>query len=267
MAQPIDLTSRVIAILHESQTSDSKQLVSDNDYASAVTAALLEYSRFFPRQAVQAYRLNTGAWDNADVAYSTGDVATYSSVYYQCILGYTASAGSDTPDADATHWTALTNGTYEFLLPTDWIDSYSQILSLEYPGDEQDPLFMDATDFRVANGKWRFRTNTASAGDTAYLTYSLAHSESTVPAPHLEGVAKLAAANVAMELASKTNVTTNPRLPADVTDYRTKADVWRSIAKDLRAAAGVVLGVNLSSPDAGVTAPAAQTVQWVFARP
>jgi hypothetical protein len=269
---PVVITSgwtetRARALLHEMETTDAKQLTIDANYQSAVVGAILEYSRVKPYVNRTRYQLNRGAFSKAAVTYIANDVVLDGTAFYQCILGYTTSGASGLPSADATHWTLLANGEWEFALPIDWQTDYSQMIKIEYPGDRQEPDYLDLADYLVLDGYWRLRNESASADDTAYLTYTALHTEDTVPAGNREGLAKLAAANVCFEMAARFAKTEAPRVQADAVNYRTKSDEWRSLGKDFRKMAYELLGVDVSATGDIAQAAAGQTAVWEFTTP
>lgn len=71
-------------------------------------------------------------------------------------------------------------GDYEYSLPTtvgsEWIENFSHIISVEYPADEQDPIYMDPNDYFIYdNGtiqKLRFPNSEPSTGETIRIKFT-----------------------------------------------------------------------------------------------
>jgi len=166
-----------------------------------------------------------------------------------------------------TYTQALATGEYEWTLPADWLSGFSAMQSVEYPSGEQEPVYLGADDYMVTTTKWRMLYDTADASETAILTYTALHTESTVPASDTEAVAMLAAACVALEVAAGFARTNRPVVPADSVDYRTKSDEWRSLARQLRAGAFALMGGSVDSNGRIKQPGASATALWDFAKP
>src|SRR6185295_2927452 len=93
---------------------------------------------------------------------------------------------------------------------------------------------------RDADGLWLY-FYAATPGATEYflVVYTAAHTmtgaATTVPSTDLEAVADLAAAYAVDKLAALSVPPLDGSVSGDVTDRRSRADVYRSIAKDFRA--------------------------------
>lgn len=127
---------------------------------------------------------------------------------------------------------------WEYALPSDWVDGFSQILRFEYPVDstvQSRPYLEPALYFVDAlRSKWAFRDTAPSAGQYARFTYttehSLSHTEDTLPAHHFHALA-LYAAGEAMEYAANEATRTDARsVAAEVANFRTKQQERRSQA-------------------------------------
>jgi hypothetical protein len=166
-----------------------------------------------------------------------------------------------------THTETLADGEYEWTLPADWVSGFSSMQSVEYPSGSQEPVYLGADDYMVTSTKWRMLHDTADASETAILTYTALHTESSVPSSDTEAVAMLAAAVVALEVAAGFARTNRPVVAADSVDYRTKSDEWRSLARQLRSGAFALMGGSVDSNGRVKQPGASATALWEFDRP
>lgn len=176
--------------LEELLSQAAAELGDDDCYDNAVTAAIAEYSRYFPQIRGEDY------------------------------------------DGDGS--------TYTFTLPSAFQET-SRIVAIEYPQGEQDPdwldsyyygIYLDLEDGAVVR-KLRL-TETPADGNTVRMFYTCPHtitdSASTVPDSDLEPFCQLAAYNLASMIASFYGFQSKSTLEANLINYRSKADQWRSIA-------------------------------------
>ena len=150
---------------------------------------------------------------------------------------------------------------FAFAVPTDWVEDVSSPISIEHPVDQQQPQYLDESDYTVrrdpATGKLRihFYSLTLPTGERAYLTYGIGHAVSaqtdTVPAADRLAVSKLAGAGCALQLAALYAQTSDPTMGADTVNYRTKSQDYLALATALETAyrlhVGVTDGVSAAS--------------------
>jgi len=141
------------------------------------------------------------------------------------------------------HENSDANGSaYDFDLPDDWVDKFSQIISpIEYPvrTDIQTPQFVDDNDwiiYKKASGDvLRFINFTPTSGYTFRYTYVIPHvvseSQCTIPENDIEAVAALATAFCCSALSAKYAQTSEPSVDADVVNYSAKSADYRDLAE------------------------------------
>lgn len=133
-------------------------------------------------------------------------------------------------------------------LPIDFIDGFSSILQVEYPVDRIPANIIDRADYSIyatPTGK-RLRILIAAPAVDEFVrqTYTILHSEDSVPAVDLEAVANLAAATCCRQLAVAFGNTNDPIIQADVVNYRSKGDEYARRAKELETLYKNHLGVK-----------------------
>lgn len=157
-------------------------------------------------------------------------------------------------------------GAYEYALPASWVEDVSVLRSIEYPLGDQDPTYIPLEDVRLYRAptglKWRLTRDTLAVGKTARLTYTILHTvtdtASTIPAPHEDAVATLAAALGCEALATSYAQTTDATISADAVSYRTKSQEYAARAKRLAAIFREALGLK----DDDAPAPASGVRDW-----
>ncbi|HWP39751.1 MAG TPA: hypothetical protein VNL70_02410 [Tepidisphaeraceae bacterium] len=136
--------------------------------------------------------------------------------------------------------------TYDFTLDAatfpGWIASASYIRRLEYPAGERVPVYLDADDWEIVRvsttvQKLRLLHQTPQSGKTLRVEYTVPHAEdgSTVPEQDFYGCVNLAASLACRRLAAIYNQLGDSAIGADVVDHKTKADRYRTLARDLEA--------------------------------
>lgn len=144
---------------------------------------------------------------------------------------------------------ALTTGTWEYVLPSDYLNGFSGILRLAYPFDStlQSYPYLDygrSWEVDEARGKWLFTGHSPTTGQTARIhyqaRYTLNDSTDNVPADAFHAVAQLAAAFVLMTLANESAGSANASIGADF--VRTKAQEYQSQARAMMAEARRAFG-------------------------
>lgn len=146
-------------------------------------------------------------------------------------------------------------------LPTDWVDGFSAILQVEYPVDRVPAVTVDRADYSIytspAGKKLRILIAAPAADEVVRQTYTLPHSEDSLPSVDLEAVANLAASVCLRQLAASFGQTSDPLIQADSVNYRSKSDEFRRLADSFEALYKSHLGIKANDTvTAGlVTAP------------
>ncbi len=151
------------------------------------------------------------------------------------------------------------NGTsYDFDLPTDWIDGFSNIQGrIEYPADTyQDPNYIESIDWiffeklvsNVTTTFLRFVSFTPASGYKLRYKYTLPHTLNdttcTVKECDIESVVNLTAALCFWALAAKYAQSTDSTIEADVIDYQRKTDTYTMLAKEKYAMYNSLMGIG-----------------------
>jgi hypothetical protein len=139
----------------------------------------------------------------------------------------------------------MTADDWEYALPSDWADGFSQILQFEYPVDAtiQSRAFLDPTQYAVdpLRSVWVFNDINPSTGYYARFTYTaehvLSHTADTLPSHHFDAIATWAAGEALEYLANEATRTDSRTVAADAVNYRTKQQERRSQAATLKAQA------------------------------
>jgi hypothetical protein len=131
---------------------------------------------------------------------------------------------------------------YDFTLPSDWVEGYSRILQVEFPTGNQQATILKShkyTVYQSATDTYVFRLieDTPSSTQTVRVTYTIPYtvndSSSDVRAQDEEALIDLAAAFCARVLSAKAAQTTQSSLDADPINYLAKVDHWSNVAKRL----------------------------------
>ena len=152
-------------------------------------------------------------------------------------------------------------GTYDVALPIDWIDGFSNILQVEYPTDRVPANIIDRRDYSIyatPTGKvLRILIAQPDTDENVRQTYTILHSEDSVPACDLEAVANLAASICLRQLAAAFGQTSDSTIQADTVNYRSKADEFRRLADSFEKLYKTHLGIKDNDPvaAASVVAP------------
>lgn len=147
------------------------------------------------------------------------------------------------------------DGSYEYTLPTEWIEEFSSIQKIEYPaGVSQNPE--DATLAPETYGvyknatasKLRFYSITPAAGKTIRATISVPHSvaaaASTVFVNDFDSVCALASAFCCFDLARKYAQDNDSFISADSVDRKSKSEKYLSLGKSLVSEFAVHFGLD-----------------------
>jgi len=137
------------------------------------------------------------------------------------------------------------DGGYDYDLPTDWVQGFSRIVSVEYPYDEQDPNYINKEDWtiflklvgEVQTYVLRFLAIKPVAADSIRVLYTIPHSvngsASTVYTNDFDAVCALAASIACGMIARKFLQTSDPTIGADAVNYAAKSSAAASRAKEL----------------------------------
>ncbi|MBI3947122.1 MAG: hypothetical protein HY321_14450 [Armatimonadetes bacterium] len=134
----------------------------------------------------------------------------------------------------------LTESEWEYDIPPDWVNEFSQFEGIEFPVDDslQTREWLDlaaglAIDER--RGKWRFTADLPVSGDTARLYYTAEHAlddySDTVPARHFEATAMHAAGLCLLELANPAAGRSGPAIEAGAIERRTQQEQCHACGK------------------------------------
>ncbi len=134
---------------------------------------------------------------------------------------------------------------WEYALPADWVDGFSQILELEYPVDAtlQARPFLDPSAYYVdpLRLKWSFRDTAPTAGEYTRFTYTtehvLSHTADTLPSHHFDAIATWAAGEALEYLANEATRTDARTVGAEIANFRTKQQERRAQAATMKAQA------------------------------
>jgi len=128
--------------------------------------------------------------------------------------------------------------TYTWSLPSDFYE-FSKVVKVEYDQGEQIPDWLDPVYYTVyedlSNGSIvrGFRMYiTPSSGETVRVYYTTRRSADTVPDSDFEALCQLAAYYLCSSLAAKYASRFDSNLEAQILNYRTHSDVWRSLANN-----------------------------------
>jgi len=126
-------------------------------------------------------------------------------------------------------------------LPTNWEESFSWILAIQYPvKDEGRPQFLKSNEYQLiytpTGRKIRLYTPFAS-GETAWVIFIKKHiissTEVTVPDTDFEAICAYASADCCSQLARYYAQTARATIGADVVDYWERATLYSEQARDL----------------------------------
>ena len=153
------------------------------------------------------------------------------------------------------------DGGHDYDLPSDWLDGFSTIPALEYPVDQVPEQIIDRRDWKIystpAGKKLRLLTVTPAADETLRITYTVYHTEDSVPAVDLEAVANLAASVCCIMLAAAFGQSSDSIIQADSVNYGSKADSFRRLAGSLEGRYKEHLGIKDSDTVTAAMATAA----------
>ncbi len=132
------------------------------------------------------------------------------------------------------------DGGYDYDKPSDWINGFSKMETLEYPSGYQEPEMLDPELFRLYNNgsteKIRFTQNSPSASETFILAYTLPHvldgSNNSTSESDFQALCHLATAIVLLAMTNKYTQSSAPTITASAVAFRDKSDRCRAAAKE-----------------------------------
>jgi len=154
--------------------------------------------------------------------------------------------------------------TYEFNLPGDWDPQFSRVKSIEYPQGSQEPEYLSTDQWFIYNtpsGQVLRMLTTPSSDEVARVTYTRMHyinsQQDTVPEKDKRVLCYWAASLIARNMQFKYSGHTEPRLEADIINYRTKERQYKDVADDYERLYKGHWGMKLrdTSPAAGAWGP------------
>ncbi len=162
---------------------------------------------------------------------------------------------------------------YDFALPSSWVDGFSQITSqIEYPADDyQNPAYLEDDEWvffkklvsSVTTTYLRFTTFIPASGKKARFLFTVPHTlndtTNTIVDNDIESVTALAASLCFWALAAKFAQNTDSTLDADVIDYQRKSDTYVNLAKEKMTLYNTLMGIGAEAK--GNAAASAGTVQ------
>lgn len=139
-------------------------------------------------------------------------------------------------------------GTHDVDLPIDWIEGFSSVIQVEYPVDRVPAEIIPQRFCQIyaspTGKKLRVWTINPTADEMVRQTYTILHSEDSVPVVDLEAVANLAASICCRILANALGNTSDPTIQADVVNYRSKSGEFTRLADKLEGLYKAHLGIK-----------------------
>lgn len=177
--------------------------------------------------------------------------------------------------------------TYEWAVPSDWEDGFSEIIKVEYPAGltgERTLQEIDEDDYIVVRTatdtyKWRLLYLTPSSGNTVRFTYSARHyvteTETTIPNEAEENkIVSLATSFAFRAIAAYYAHTIEPTQSADTVEHKDRAEKFGALADKYEEMSGLahVLKESVDGPAFGfkripselTTGEAPMTHEWVI---
>jgi hypothetical protein len=148
--------------------------------------------------------------------------------------------------------------TFDFALPTGWIQDFSTVRAIEYPAGQRPPALLEPDEWEYYRSatttvKIRLKQLTPSVGETVRVTWTKPHlvdtAGSTIPAHDEEAVSNLAAAVGLRELAAYYANTTDATILADSVNYRSKSSEYLKLAGELEQQYRQHLGIKEGESD------------------
>lgn len=163
------------------------------------------------------------------------------------------------------------SGNHDVDLPIDWIEGFSSILQVEYPVDQVPARIIERRFCQLyaspTGKKLRIWTINPTAAEMVRPTYTILHSEDSVPVVDLEAVANMGASVCCLALAARCGNTSDPTIQADVVNYRSKAAEFIRVAKEYEGLYKSHLGIKDDDTVAAASTVAAPPERDVRTRP
>lgn len=133
------------------------------------------------------------------------------------------------------------DGGFDYDLPDDWEEGFSEPRQVEYPAGQQQPVYADDNDwllYQTTDGRvLRFMAYSPAATETILLTYTVRHqvtdSTNSIPGADQDAVVNLAGALCCYALARKYAQTSEPTIQADAVNYGSKSGEYAKRGKEL----------------------------------
>lgn len=138
------------------------------------------------------------------------------------------------------------NGTNDIALPTDFVDGFSRVDTVEYPIDSVPAVYVDDNEFevfrKVSGLVLRLDTNIPTAAQKLrvnYTTYQLIGVDgspgtpSTIPDADFEAVCSLAASYACLQISVSFSGGVDPSINADSVDGSRRADEFKQRSEEL----------------------------------
>lgn len=158
---------------------------------------------------------------------------------------------------------------HDLALPVEWSPDFSAVRSLEYPigNVPADILQSDCWALYQSPTSIVIRLTDLAPANTESVrcTFTVLHTEATLPVVDQDAVAELAASNCLYQLSAAAGNNMDSTIQADSVDYQSKTDQYRRLAADLRKKALTSLGLdddNVTPPASVVAAPPPRRSRW-----
>lgn len=214
-----------------------------------------------PLETLQSLRRTLRDLGDTNPQFDDNDLIGY---LYQALRTYSV----DRPRVVAYYYSG-DGTTYDFPLPSKWINGFSRVVGIEFPANEQIPSVFETIDYELRESVLgvqpvqfiRFRVNVPESGTNNVQLFYTTHHEfsseySTIPANDLDAVLWLAASYAASALSARGAGSIDSSMSADVVNYRDASSKWASVAKMLK---DMYLN-RVVSPDSA--SPVGSTENW-----
>lgn len=157
----------------------------------------------------------------------------------------------------------------DLALPAEWIAGFSTLRALEYPIGTipADLLQSHCWSLYQAPSSCviRLADLQPTSAESVRCTFTVLHSEETLPAVDQQAVAELAASACLYQLSAAYGNSMDNTIQADSVDYQSKTDQYRRLAAELRKQALAALGLDGDDaipPASVVAAPPQRRRRW-----
>ena len=146
------------------------------------------------------------------------------------------------------------NGTYDYTMPTSWVENFSEVVTIEFPVGEKYPSYLENDEYMIYRDLQgipltevdilRLFTITPSISQKFRLTYTAIYTTETLPAKHVDAVNNLAAGFCCELLATYYAHTSKPLITADSVNYLSKSKEFAQRAAGFYALYKELLGMS-----------------------